>query len=263
MFPQFSARAPERRLQRPPPRSLTPRTPLPTRADEVFGKGSVEPVMESDIEAGLWAGELRSLLLRVGQRFGLIEPSHGVGCRTTCAGCSARSAGRTAGSSPSTPAMPPRTACSGCCRGGQWDPDEIRDDLQEYVAERLDRPDGVLIVDDTGFLKKGTVSAGVQRQYSGTAGRTENCQIGVFAASSARGRALVDRELYLPKSWTDDPERCSAARIPEDRSFATKPELARAALRRAFSMRRVLLLLMASRRETGLEAQPENRARCL
>jgi SRSO17 transposase len=80
-----------------------------------------------------------------------------------------------------------------------WNPDDVRDDLQNYVAERLGRPDGVLIVDDTGFLKKGTVSAGVQRQYSGTAGRTENCQIGVFAAcASSAGRALVDRELYLP-----------------------------------------------------------------
>ncbi|MGY3677799.1 SRSO17 transposase [Streptomyces sp. TE33382] len=104
------------------------------------------------------------------------------------------------------------------------------------MAERLGQPDGVLIVDDTGFVKKGTVSAGVQRQYSGTAGRTENCQIGVFAAyayASAKGRALVDRELYLPTSWTEDPDRCRAARIPEDKSFATKPELARAMIRRA------------------------------
>nr|WP_107473585.1 transposase [Streptomyces sp. NRRL S-813] len=92
----------------------------------------------------------------------------------------------------------------------QWDPDEIRDDLQDYVAGRLGQSDGVLIVGDTGFIKKGTVSAGVQRQYSGTAGRTENCQIGVFAAyASARGRALVDRELYLRKSWTEDADRCA------------------------------------------------------
>lgn len=102
------------------------------------------------------------------------------------------------------------------------------------MAERLGQPDGVLIVDDTGFIKKGSVSTGVQRQYSGTAGRTENCQIGVFAAyASAKGRALVDRELYLPKSWTEDRERCRAARIPEDRPFATKPELARAMMLRA------------------------------
>ncbi len=105
----------------------------------------------------------------------------------------------------------------------RWNPDDIRDDLQTYVAEHLGRPDGVLIIDDTGFLKKGTTSAGVQRQYSGTAGRTENCQIGVFAAyASTAGRALVDRELYLPKSWTDDLDRCRAAKVPDQREFATK-----------------------------------------
>lgn len=106
--------------------------------------------------------------------------------------------------------------------------DEIRDDLQGYVAEHLDTDDGILIIDDAGFVKKGITSAGVQRQYSGTVGRTENCQIGVFAAyATTQGHALVDRELYLPRSWTDDPERCRAARIPARRGFATKNELAR------------------------------------
>ncbi|WP_374227836.1 IS701 family transposase [Streptomyces sp. CJ_13] len=112
--------------------------------------------------------------------------------------------------------------------GAKWNPDDIRDDLQEYVADKLGESDGVLIIDDTGFIKKGTTSAGVQRQYSGTAGRTENCQIGVFAAyATTLGRALVDRELYLPKSWTEDRERCRAARVPDEREFATKGELAR------------------------------------
>ncbi|MER7468301.1 IS701 family transposase [Streptomyces sp. NPDC097981] len=111
--------------------------------------------------------------------------------------------------------------------GSKWEPDDIRDDLQEYVADKLGEVDGVLIIDDTGFIKKGTTSAGVQRQYSGTAGRTENCQIGVFAAyATTRGRALVDRELYLPKSWTEDRERCRTARVPDEREFATKGELA-------------------------------------
>ncbi|MEU4173507.1 IS701 family transposase [Streptomyces sp. NPDC026665] len=115
-----------------------------------------------------------------------------------------------------------------------WNADDVRDDLQTYVAERLGEADGVLILDDTGFVKKGTTSAGVQRQYSGTAGRTENCQIGVFAAyATTHGRALVDRELYLPTSWTDDRERCRAAKIPDERGFATKPELARAMVLRA------------------------------
>ncbi|MFH9402603.1 IS701 family transposase [Streptomyces sp. NPDC017638] len=120
--------------------------------------------------------------------------------------------------------------------GASWDADAVRDDLQQYVAERLGTPDGVLIVDDTGFLKKGTASAGVQRQYSGTAGRTENCQIGVFAAyASSKGRALVDRELYLPKSWTMDADRCGAAKVPDSRGFATKGELARAMILRALA----------------------------
>nr|WP_245687183.1 IS701 family transposase [Peterkaempfera griseoplana] len=120
--------------------------------------------------------------------------------------------------------------------GARWDADEIRDELQAYVAERLGQDDGVLIIDDTGFVKKGTTSAGVQRQYSGTAGRTENCQIGVFAAyASARGRALVDRELYLPKSWTEDRDRCRAAKIPDERDFHTKGELAKALVLRALA----------------------------
>jgi SRSO17 transposase len=86
-----------------------------------------------------------------------------------------------------------------------WDADGVRDDVRGYVARHLGDAGGVLIVDETGFVKKGTRSAGVQRQYSGTAGRVENCQLGVFLAYAApRGRALVDRELYLPKSWTED-----------------------------------------------------------
>jgi SRSO17 transposase len=120
--------------------------------------------------------------------------------------------------------------------GAKWQPDDIRDDLQQYVADKLGKDDGVLIIDDTGFIKKGITSAGVQRQYSGTAGRTENCQIGVFAAySTACGRALVDRELYLPKSWTEDRERCRTAKFPDEREFATKGELARRMVLRALA----------------------------
>ncbi|MFE2111737.1 IS701 family transposase, partial [Kitasatospora sp. NPDC059463] len=117
-----------------------------------------------------------------------------------------------------------------------WDADDVRDDLQAYVAERLGEDGGVLVIYDTGFIKKGTTSAGVQRQYSGTAGRTENCQIGVFAAyATSRGRALVDRELYLPKSWTSDRERCQAAKVPDERDFATKGELAKRLVLRALA----------------------------
>jgi SRSO17 transposase len=90
----------------------------------------------------------------------------------------------------------------------RWDADALRDDVRAYVVEQLGDHDGVLVVDETGFLKKGNKSAGVQRQYSGTAGRIENCQVGVFLAyASPKGRALVDRELYLPKEWATDVDR--------------------------------------------------------
>ncbi|KDA41069.1 transposase family protein [Frankia sp. BMG5.23] len=114
-----------------------------------------------------------------------------------------------------------------------WNADAVRNVVAGYVAENLAEPDGVLVVDETGFLKKGNRSAGVQRQYSGTAGRVENCQIGVFAAYvSGKGRAFVDRELYLPVSWTDDRARCEVAGVPRRVGFATKPLLALDMIRR-------------------------------
>jgi len=109
----------------------------------------------------------------------------------------------------------------------KWDSDAVREQLQGYVRERIAGADGMLVIDETGFLKKGKQSVGVQRQYSGTAGRIENCQIGVFLTYASQGEhTLVDRELYLPKSWTQEPERCRAAHVPETVVFATKPELA-------------------------------------
>jgi len=117
-------------------------------------------------------------------------------------------------------------------RTADWDADAVRDELRSYVVERLG-PGGVLIVDETGFIKKGTRSAGVGRQYTGTTGKIDNCQIGVFLAYATDiGRALIDRELYLPKAWTDDRERARAAGIGDEVGFATKPELARSMLTR-------------------------------
>ena len=119
-----------------------------------------------------------------------------------------------------------------------WDADAVRDDVRDYVVEHLapragDRA-GVLVVDETGFLKKGTRSAGVARQYSGTAGRIENCQIGVFLGyATPAGRTFLDRELYLPKTWAEDRVRRAEARVDEDVEFATKPELAMRMLARA------------------------------
>jgi SRSO17 transposase len=113
-------------------------------------------------------------------------------------------------------------------RYARWDADAVRDDLRAYAAEHLGTDGAVLVVDETGFLKKGRSSAGVQRQYTGTAGRIENAQVGVFLAlATSRGRALIDRRLYLPEhSWSNDPERRNAAGIPETVQFATKPRLA-------------------------------------
>ena len=121
-------------------------------------------------------------------------------------------------------------------RRADWDVDGVRDDVRDYVTGQLGDRDGVLIVDDTGFLKKGTRSAGVQRQYSGTAGRTENCQVGTFLAyASVHGHALIDRELYLPRSWAEDRDRCRAAGIPDQVEFTTKPRQAQAMISRAIA----------------------------
>lgn len=117
-----------------------------------------------------------------------------------------------------------------------WDEDGVRDDLQTYVIEHLGEESGVLVVDETGFVKKGKKSAGVARQYSGTAGRKENSQVGVFLLyASSRGAAFLDRALYLPEEWTQDRVRCREAGIPEDVGFATKGTLVKEMLERAIS----------------------------
>lgn len=117
-----------------------------------------------------------------------------------------------------------------------WDANALRDELRNLVVETLGEKEGVLVVDETGFIKKGTHSAGVQRQYSGTAGRIENCQVGVFLSyASSKGHAFLDRALYLPRSWIEDPLRCQKADIPQAIPFSTKPELSMDMLSRALS----------------------------
>src|SRR3954469_4066084 len=126
-------------------------------------------------------------------------------------------------------------------RTADWHADAVRDQLRGYVVERLGRGGGLLavwgglrIVDETGLIKKGSRSAGVARQYTGTTGKIDNCQIGVFLAyATDTGRALIDRELYLPRAWTDDRDRARAGGIGDEVGFATKPELARSMLTRA------------------------------
>ena len=188
--------------------------------------------MINDVPTSGWGHELENLFLRAGACFARIEPRRRM--RDYVRGLLGP-VGRKNGwqlaeyAGHATP-----DGLQHLLSRSRWDADRLRDDLQFYAAEQLGTADGVLIIDDTGFVKKGTTSAGVQRQYSGTAGRTENCQIGVFAAyATTRGHALVDRELYLPKSWTEDRERCRSAGIPDERDFTTKNDLARSMILRA------------------------------
>jgi SRSO17 transposase len=118
----------------------------------------------------------------------------------------------------------------------RWNADALRDVVREYVVETLSDPDAVLVVDETGFLKQGKASCGVGRQYTGSAGKITNCQIGVFGAYvSEKGHAFIDRALYLPRTWADNPARMAAAHVPSGTTFATKPQLARAMIERAIA----------------------------
>jgi SRSO17 transposase len=119
---------------------------------------------------------------------------------------------------------------------GRWDADALRDIVREYALETLANEDAVLVIDETGFLKQGKASCGVARQYTGSAGKITNCQIGVFACYVSRhGHAFIDRALYLPKEWTDDPKRLKAAHVPDEVGFATKPQIARRMIARAIA----------------------------
>jgi SRSO17 transposase len=119
---------------------------------------------------------------------------------------------------------------------GRWDADALRNIVRDYALEHLAAEDAVLVLDETGFLKQGKVSCGVSRQYTGSAGKITNCQIGVFAAYVSRhGHAFIDRALYLPKSWTSNPARMAAAHVPEGTGFATKPAIALTMIERALA----------------------------
>lgn len=119
---------------------------------------------------------------------------------------------------------------------GRWNADALRDMVREYALETLADEDAVLVIDETGFLKQGKTSCGVARQYTGSAGKITNCQIGVFASYVSRhGHGFIDRALYLPKNWTDDPTRLKAAHVPDDVGFATKPQIARRMIARALA----------------------------
>jgi len=186
--------------------------------------------LPEDLEA--WAGGLDGLFGLVAGRFFRAEPRRRA--RAYVRGLLAPLAGKNGWTLAEVAGEATPDGMQRLLNAASWDVDGVRDDVRDYVVEHLGEPGGVLIVDETGFLKKGTKSAGVQRQYSGTAGRVENCQLGVFLAyATGKGRTLIDRELYLPKSWTGDRERCREAAVPDEVEFATKTVLAKQMIGRA------------------------------
>jgi SRSO17 transposase len=184
------------------------------------------------VEAGVWAAEADRLLDRMAARFARVETRRRAGKFVL-----------------GLLADLPRKNCWAIAEHGgdrdphgmqhllaraSWDTDGVRDDLRDYVIGALGDADGVLVVDETGDLKKGTCTVGVQRQYTGTAGRIENAQVAVYLVyAGERGHAMIDRELYLPQSWAEDPDRLDEAGVPAEIGFLTKPALATGMLTRA------------------------------
>jgi SRSO17 transposase len=189
-------------------------------------------VEQAEKQARVWADGLVELHQRIGGRFGRVEPRRRAlaylqGLLSQVERKNSWWLAEQAGEQ--TPDGMQRLLS-----GSGWDADGVRDDLRDYVVEHLGDPHAVLVLDETGFVKKGNRSAGVQRQYTGTVGKHENCQVAVFLAyATPGGVALVDRDLYLPTSWTQDPARCRTAAIPDEVAFKTKPQLGQAMLERA------------------------------
>lgn len=188
--------------------------------------------MPTDQEVSSWIAEVDAVAQRVGPRFSRRDlRAH---CERYLRGLISRIERKNGWQLAEEVGEPTPTNLQHFVARSRWSADEVRDDLRQYVVEHLGSKDGVLIVDETGFLKKGEKSVGVKRQYSGTAGRIENGQIGVFLAyRSAAGHALIDRSLYLPKEWAEDGPRRVEAKVPERVRFATKPVLAREMVKRA------------------------------
>jgi SRSO17 transposase len=189
-----------------------------------------EDVTVAEVED--WAVGLEKVLERIGPRFARAEPRARAGVYVRGLLSAAERKNGWTLAEQAGDATP--DAMQRLLNHADWDADKVRDDLRDYVMGHLGDEAAVLVIDETGFLKKGTKSAGVARQYSGTAGRIENCQVGVFLAyATSTGRTFIDRELYLPKAWTDDRARCAEAGIGAEVEFRTKPELALAMVARA------------------------------
>jgi SRSO17 transposase len=184
------------------------------------------------VDPARWQGELDGLLGRVAGRFGQVEPRRRA--RALVLGLLADLPRKNCWTLAEHAGDATPDGMQHLLARAVWDEDGVRDDLRDYLVEHLGDPQAVLVVDETGDLKKGTQTVGVQRQYTGTAGRVENAQVAVLLVyTSPAGHGVVDRELYVPRSWTADPERCRAAGVPDQVSFATKPALAARMLARA------------------------------
>jgi SRSO17 transposase len=179
-----------------------------------------------------WQAGLEELLGRVAGRFGRVEPRRRA--RAFVLGLLADLPRKNCWTIAEHAGNPNPDGMQHLLARALWDEDKVRDDVRDYLVEHLGDPKAVLVIDETGDLKKGAGTVGVQRQYTGTAGRVENAQVAVYLVyATAAGHALIDRDLYLPRSWTDDPERCQAADVPDQVEFATKPALAQAMVCRA------------------------------
>jgi SRSO17 transposase len=199
-----------------------------------FGEG--EPVSGASIEAALelWASSLRDVKARMRPLFTQERVAASAGrFLDGLLGPERRKTGWMRAEAAGDPGPWRQQAVLG---RGRWEADALRDVVRDHALETLADPDAVLVVDETGFLKQGKASCGVGRQYTGSAGKITNCQIGVFAAYASRhGHAFIDRALYLPKAWTDDPARLAAAHVPSGAGFATKPRLAGRMVERALA----------------------------
>lgn len=184
------------------------------------------------VEVELWAAQLKEVHARIARRFARAEPKQRVlaylkGLLSNCTRKNGWQLAEIMGEL--TPDGVQRLLSS-----AKWDANEVRDDLQSYVVEHLGDSSAIGVLDETGFLKQGKKSVGVKRQYSGTAGRVENCQVGVFLGyATGKGFAFLDRSIYLPQEWANDQQRREEALVPESVKFATKPQLARVMLERA------------------------------
>ena len=179
-----------------------------------------------------WQAGLEELLGRVARRFGRVEPRRHA--RAFVLGLLADLPRKNCWTIAEHAGDATPDGMQHLLAGAVWDEHAVRDDVRDYLLEHLADPAAVLVVDETGDLKKGTTTVGVQRQYTGTAGKVDNAQVAVYLAyATGAGHGVIDRELYLPQGWIDDPARCRAAGVPDQVGFATKPELARVMLERA------------------------------